>query len=706
MVSYLYSKEGFLVIMLNHELFLGQILKKLDAAISRIHENLSAGEKDIAGMQEYYWQNYTEMDEYGYENYDNQRSLFLQENANQEQRLLLSRYEKMKDSPYFGRIDFLFDGDDEAESFYIGIANFSEKGSFTPLIYDWRAPISSLFYDYDAGKAAYSAPSGTIEGTILAKGQYKIRHGRIIYAFDCDVKIDDEILSRELSSKGSTSLKNIIQTIQREQNTIIRNTSDKIMVIQGVAGSGKTSVALHRIAYLLYHDREHLKSKNVLILSPNGIFSDYISHILPELGEENILEMSFDTFAYRELKEYIRDTNERSDLIEALISGEENPNGYFDKITPDFVGEIDTYCILLEDELLHTRDITIKRWTKSAREIEELFYYKFTDFPLLSRMKVVSEYVIDEYETLTQTELAAEEKDEIHAAFMAMFETTDLYVIYSRFLQSLGFAPLPDVPFEQRRLPYADVYPMLYMKYTLLSHQKHKQIKHLCIDEMQDYSYLQYRILSLLFDCKMTIVGDKAQTLDSAPRDVTGYIKNCFGKGIKTLELNKSYRNTSQIARYAAAIISDGEKIASPNAYFERNGSDVVVESCSDTDEACSKVCNLLGSYDFASGEGPETIAIITYTEAEASYIYKKAALLLPKHCEAGKINLVDRSSMHFKTGISIIPYYMAKGLEFDEVFFIRKDKKPASEAARELLRQAEYIAATRALHKLFVYDC
>jgi len=691
--------------MLNHELFLEGILKKLDAAISRIHESLSAGEKDIASMQEYYWQNYTEMDEYGYENYDNQRSLFLQENANQEQRILLSRYEKMKDSPYFGRIDFVFEGEDDAESFYIGIANFSEKGSYTPLIYDWRAPISSLFYDYDAGKASYLAPSGTIYGTILAKGQYKIRHGRIIYAFDCDVKIDDEILSKELSAKGSTALKNIIQTIQREQNIIIRNTEDKIMVIQGVAGSGKTSVALHRIAYLLYHDREHLKSKNVLILSPNGIFSDYISHILPELGEENILEMSFDTFAYRELKEYVRDTQDRSDLIETLLSGNENPNGYLDKITSDFVGEIDTYCILLEDELLRTRDITIRKWTKTAREIEELFYYKFTDFPLLSRMKVVFDYVIDEYETLTQSELAEEEKAELYTVFMSMFDTTDLYVIYNRFLASLGFEQLPDVPFEQRRLPYADVYPMLYMKYTLLTHQKHKQIKHLCIDEMQDYTYLQYRILSLLFDCRMTIVGDKAQTLDTSPRDVTSYIKNCFGKGIKTLELNKSYRNTSQIARYAASLISDSSEKNAANAYFERNGSEVVKNSCQSIDALCHDICSQLENYDFASGEGPETIAIITYTEAEASLIYKKAALLLPRFCTEGKINIIDPSSMHFKTGISVIPYYMAKGLEFDEVFFIKRKNQPASESTAALYQQAEYIAATRALHKLFIYE-
>ena len=213
--------------------------------------------------------------------------------------VLKHRFEKMLKEPFFGRVDFRFDEEEEAESFYIGIANFAKESGSVPLIYDWRAPVSGLFYDYDKGPAAYEAPGGVMEGEIKSKWQYKIRDGKMVYGFESDMKIDDEILQQELGSKGDTQLKNIVRTIQKEQNAIIRNTQDKILVIQGAAGSGKTSVALHRIAYLLYHDRKHLKSSNVLILSPNGVFSDYISHILPELGEENIQEMSFDIFADR-----------------------------------------------------------------------------------------------------------------------------------------------------------------------------------------------------------------------------------------------------------------------------------------------------------------------------------------------------------------------------------------------------------------------
>ena len=225
----------------------------------------------------------------------------------------------MQGTPFFGSVEFLYDGDDTPEDFYIGIGNFAERTGAKPLIYDWRAPISGLFYDYDKGLASYEAPGGTMDGEIVSKWQYKIRDNKMIYEFESDVKIDDDILKQELGKSGDVQLKNIVRTIQKEQNAIIRNTKDKIMVIQGAAGSGKTSVALHRIAYLLYHDRERLKSSNVLILSPNSVFSDYISHVLPELGEEHIMEMSFDLFAYKELKDVVSDCEDRYNHIENRI---------------------------------------------------------------------------------------------------------------------------------------------------------------------------------------------------------------------------------------------------------------------------------------------------------------------------------------------------------------------------------------------------
>ena len=333
--------------------YLEYVLGCLRKRLAEIDDNLARGEKEIEEMHEYYWENYTEMDQYGYENFDNQQALLGQVNANQEQLLLRQRFRKMLGSPYFGRVDFVYEGDEEPETFYIGIANFSKEAGKIPLVYDWRAPVSGLFYDYDKGEAYYDAPGGRMEGEIVSKWQYKIRGGKLIYAFESDVKIDDEVLGRELGSNSDVKLKNIISTIQKEQNAIIRNTKDKILVIQGAAGSGKTSVALHRIAYLLYHDRQNLKSSNVLILSPNSVFSDYISHILPELGEENINEMSFDMFAYHKLRDTVNDCEERCDQIERNLKFPGEQARFLEKQSEEFAVKLNAYALSLELSLIH-----------------------------------------------------------------------------------------------------------------------------------------------------------------------------------------------------------------------------------------------------------------------------------------------------------------------------------------------------------------
>lgn len=667
--------------------FIKEIQGKLRAAIGGIDRSIEEGQQDIESMQEYYWLNYTEMDEYGYENYDNQRALFLQEGVNQEQRKLRSRYRKMIDSPFFGRVDFIYEGEDEPEVFYIGLANFSERKGMVPVIYDWRAPVSSLFYDYDAGPASYEAPGGILKGEITGKGQYKIRRGKLIYAFDSDVTIDDEVLARELSDKGSVSLKNIISTIQKEQNVIIRNTADRILVIQGVAGSGKTSVALHRIAYLLYHDRQNLTSQNVLILSPNGIFSDYISHILPELGEENIMEMSFDTFAYRELREVAFDTEDRCELMEKLLAGDDNPGGYKDKQSADFVAALDGFILMLDDTLPEFKDVRIRNWVMKAGEIEELFFFKFVDLPIMTRMEAIGEKILDEYETLYPP-VSQEEKDEFYITLNSMLRTTDLYEIYNEFLEEQGMETLPDESYEKRIIPYADVYPILYLKHSLMARRDHRRIKHLIIDEMQDYTYLQYRILDRMFNCRMTILGDKAQTLDDKTRDVTSFLPGILGRDIRILQMNRSYRNTVEIAAWASEI-AGGEA-----EQFERHGEAVEVYEPGSYQEAAADIAE-----KYYSDPEIETAAVITFTIEEARCMHDEITALCEKQGKnTGEISIIDNTSRHFRPGLTVIPYYLAKGLEFEQVYLIDNGKTGV------IFDQARYIAATRALHLLKVY--
>ena len=677
--------------------FLPEVLGLIEKRLGEIDENIQAVRQDINSMNEYYWDNYTEMDQYGYEDYDNQQALKMQVNANQENWKMRRRLKRMLDAPFFGSVEFVYDGEDEPEDFYIGIGNFARERGALPLIYDWRAPVSSLFYDYDKGEASYEAPGGRMDGEILSKWQYKIRGGKMIYEFESDVKIDDDILKQELGANSDTKLKNIVRTIQKEQNAIIRNTKDKILAIQGVAGSGKTSVALHRIAYLLYHDREHLNSSNILILSPGGVFADYISHILPELGEENIQEMSFDLFAYHELrrntgnqenviKMIAADCEDKYHQIEREIAGVDDADQkrYEWKQSVEYVQAIEGFLIELEDRLVDFEDVEFKGIRKSASEIMKFFYEKYTGTPLLDRMGAVMDYFIDEVETLRGRSLNDEEQEIICRKFMNMYVTRDICQIYNWFLEDYGFPTLPDMPPERRVLEYEDVYPILYLKYSLTAAGQRKNIRHLVIDEMQDYSYLQYVLLAKMFSCNMTILGDKAQTIAGKQQDVLTFLPKIFGKKVKRIVMNKSYRNTSEIAEYAKSV--GGSKDIQ---YVARHGKAVERHTIKTLEKTCKEISGKLKLRE----EEYETAAILTVTEKEAEHIYEIM------HKLGAESHYINRDSAQFKKGLTVTTYYLAKGLEFDQVFVVGGDRN------NKMYQGYQYICATRALHELYVYD-
>ena len=689
-------KIGGLIVSKGSE-FLPEVLGLIEKRLGEIDENIQAVRQDINSMNEYYWDNYTEMDQYGYEDYDNQQALKMQVNANQENWKMRRRLKRMLDAPFFGSVEFVYDGEDEPEDFYIGIGNFARERGALPLIYDWRAPVSSLFYDYDKGEASYEAPGGRMDGEILSKWQYKIRGGKMIYEFESDVKIDDDILKQELGANSDTKLKNIVRTIQKEQNAIIRNTKDKILAIQGVAGSGKTSVALHRIAYLLYHDREHLNSSNILILSPGGVFADYISHILPELGEENIQEMSFDLFAYHELrrntgnqenviKMIAADCEDKYHQIEREIAGVDDADQkrYEWKQSVEYVQAIEGFLIELEDRLVDFEDVEFKGIRKSAGEIMEFFYEKYTGTPLLDRMGAVMEYFIDEVETLRGRSLNDEEQEIIYRKFMNMYVTRDICQIYNWFLEDYGFPALPDMPPERRVLEYEDVYPILYLKYSLTAAGQRKNIRHLVIDEMQDYTYLQYVLLAKMFSCNMTILGDKAQTIGGKQQDVLTFLPKIFGKKVKRIVMNKSYRNTSEIAEYAKTT-GGSQDIQ----YVARHGKAVERQTIKTLEKTCKEISGKLKLGE----EEYETAAILTMTEKEAEHIYEIM------HKLGAEAHYINRDSAQFKKGLTVTTYYLAKGLEFDQVFVVGGDRN------NKMYQGYQYICATRALHELYVYD-
>ncbi len=673
---------------MNQEQYLSHVLAKLETAIAELEGKLEFRRTEIAKMQEYYWESYNEYDEFGYEKFDNDRLLKEEMDSHGELSKKYARYMKMKDSPYFAAITFRYEGEEEEETYYIGIGDFSPSKAAEPLVCDWRAPISSLFYDYEVGKASFKAPVGEIFGELLRKHQYKIKNGKMFYMIDSDIVINDDILQKELSMNANARLKSIVTTIQKEQNAIIRNEKDKILVIQGCAGSGKTSVALHRVAYLLYHHRKQLDAKQVLILSPNPVFSEYISHILPELGEENILEMSFDLYAYKELKKY-KDTEDRYVYLERLLSlPEKEAWEYQEKVAEkqsgEYALELNEFVLFLEDSLMNFKEFNYKKIHRTEHELRTLFYEKFPDIPILERLKTIAEYIIDEEETLSGKDFDELEREIVISKLEKMYEMTDFYKLYNRFLQESGREPIRETV---KAIPYEDVYPLLYLKHLLHGSVKRSGIKHLIVDEMQDYSYMQFLVLSKMFSCPMTILGDREQQAAPGKLDTQTLCKEIFGKEARFLTLKKSYRSTSEITRFANRIAGiEGEEA------FDRPGKEPEWILSKNEFEMCGKIIEKLTNNQ---NDQFETIAILTTTEEQAERLYIALKDKLP-------VNILSSNSSKMEKGIVITTFYLAKGLEFDSVHIAYV---PKEENLTEYQRQILYIGATRALHELSVYS-
>ena len=662
------------------EKYLELVLEKVRSKYREILQKLGDNAKDMESMNDYFWENYAEFDEYGYEMFDNKMALKTRLTQQEEYKRDRKKYEKMLDAPYFGRVDFCYEGEDTPEIYYIGVGNLTEDHGQGAYVYDWRAPVSGLFYDYDKGAAQFMAPMGGMKGEITRKRQYKIQEGKLIFALETEMNIDDEILQHALSENADNRLKSIVTTIQKEQNSIIRDVKHRILVVQGCAGSGKTSVALHRIAYLLYHNRETLQAAQVLVLSPNSIFGDYISRILPELGEENICEMTLDDYAYRELAAW-GEAQDKYDELESVLHGTQNEEAEY-KQSRAFVQELDLFLMQQEWENVEIQDFQYKKIFCPEETISKLFYEKYCDIPMLARMEKIAEYLIDERETLLGHDLEEEEKAKILEKINKMYLCTDILELYNRFLAETG---RETQLITGREIPYEDVYPLLYLKYTMNELPKRRRVRHVVIDEMQDYSYLQYRILQKLFDCPMTILGDRKQTMGEKQQDVMKFLPEIYGKKICYIDMKKSYRSTCEIMNYADQITSE----KSGAEYVERHGMAPKVEHA----ESFADMLDKLGT-DLKKEDRYRTMGVLCLTQEEADRIH---AELKERSIEA---DLLTKDSMKFHTGISVMPFYLAKGLEFDAVYIPNRQKYQSG-----LEQQALYINITRALHQLKLYE-
>lgn len=650
--------------------------------------------------------------------------------------VICNKLRKMLNSPYFGRIDFKEKNEDKHEIFYIGIGNIVESSTSDFLVLDWRAPIASLFYDYEIGSSEYKSPDSIIKGNLILKRQYKIEKGILQYILNSSLKIDDDILMEILCSNTNDKMKSIVTSIQREQNKIIRDDKHDLMIVQGPAGSGKTSISLHRIAYLLYRYKETIKSKNILVFSPNEVFNDYISNVLPELGEENMQQTTFIEYAKKLLNTSLKleEMNEQMDL---LLSNKDSEK-YLSRIrnikyktSLEFIDVLNNYITFLVNESIIFNDIYYNdNLIISKEDLQNMLIEKLSFQPFFTRLKMIRSrvlYLLKPYEKKRSKEVYEEFKTEepydieeslrekthnkVKAEFgpikdkikfittkklldvyFDLFKNKDLFNKINNNLLPDYFTEIKNETLEclkTNTIKYEDIAPIIYLKIVLEGNPISSSIKHIVIDEAQDYTPLQYSILKLLFDkSKFTLLGDLNQSIN--PLINIGNFKkiskifNVSNSAI--LELNKSYRSTKEITSFTRALLDNNLRWE----YIEREGIKPVINKISIQQKLNRVLCDI----DKLKNEGYKSIAIICKTEHEAKSVFQD----LKNHIN---ISILTNDDFKYPKGIVVLPSYLSKGLEFDAVLvYSCNDTDYYLEDERKLL----YTVCTRALHRLYLY--
>lgn len=586
---------------------------------------------------------------------------------------------KIKYSPYFGRVDFK-EENEEVKPIYIGLTNVQKDLNY--LIYDWRSPVASLFYDYGIGPCMYEAPDGEIKGYMSLRRQYKVENNKLIRVFDNDLNVVDECLQEVLSESSSDRMKNIVNTIQSEQNEIIRNTSNKHLIVQGIAGSGKTSVALHRIAFLLYKIK-NLKSANVLIFSPNKVFSEYISDVLPELGEENTGETTFHEFANSYAKEF-KSVETFSDFIEKYYTNKEkNPKLVFFKLSNDMIHVIENYVKEIEEKIKITKNIETKFDTIDTKYLNYLLKERFNKLPLYSRIEYIAEHLCNKlgicYGKGKRSFIKQiKEALNIKPDFKKLYE--ELY-LSNAFKEKYG--EYEYLKLNTKMINYEDALCFIYLKGLLNGFPYSNLIKQIVVDEAQDYNEMQYIILSKIFKkASFTILGDVNQTINPYQKyESLEVLTNILNENCKYVELTKTYRSSSEIISYTNKIL--GLKYVSAI----RKPNNVPVKFRNKIDNLTDDINYLKQKYS--------SVAIITKNKEESIKLHQ---YLKDK---IGDISLMEDNSKEFNKNLVIVPSYLSKGLEFDSVISYTDKDNIYTKKERYLF----YVVATRCQHELIVYN-
>ncbi len=661
--------------------FLEEVKNMLHGALAEIHNKVASRAREIREHKNFLWENKTGMDHA--EKISVRQSIDMSVLTGQAMLAKQKRIQKLLTSPYFGRFDFIEQGKTQSLPVYIGIHAFFDENENKNLIYDWRAPVSTMFYDYETGEARYESPDGTVSGEITLKRQYRIRNGQMEFMLESALNIHDDILQEELSRASDDKMKNIVATIQRDQNAIIRNENSQVLIIQGVAGSGKTSIALHRIAFLLYRFKDTVSSKDILILSPNKVFADYISNVLPELGEENIPEIEMEKLAHQ-LLGYKYKFQTFFEQVTLLLQKNDDAlrKRIQEKSSVEFVSKLDEYIRHIDKTCFHAKDIIINGRLVPSWFMEE----RFNDargMPVFKRLDKLAGEIEQNIGICYHYDITSQERAAIKKAVRKMFSLPTLRSAYKEFYAWMGrpklFKPIKNSVFE-----YSDAFPLIYLKMRLEGIESpYSGVKHLLIDEMQDYTPIQYTVLSELFSCKKTILGDANQSVNPFSSSSAEKINEVF-KEADCVKLCKSYRSSYEITQFAQKIQPNDDLVA-----IERRGETPRILSCKNAEDEISKIINIINEFQES---GHHSLGIICKTQKQAETLHERL------HQSVHKIHLLTSHSSVFRQGVLICCAHMAKGLEFDRVIVPEGTYVNYSNVMdRSLL----YIACTRAMHRL-----
>lgn len=672
-----------------------------------------------------------------------QQLLSEREHAWQHSAKQLDTVERLEKRPYFARVDFKENGEEKPETIYIGLGSFADKDDHF-LIYDWRAPISSIYYDGKLGKVTYNSPEGEITVDMTKKRQFMIEDGKIINMFDTNESIGDQMLLSVLSEKSSTKMKSIVTTIQREQNKIIRNTSADLLFVQGAAGSGKTSAILQRIAFLLYRYRGNLTSSDVIMFSPNQLFNDYIKNVLPEMGEQNMVQMTYWQFVARRLpgmnvenlfkqfEDQTADTN---------ISKFKDSVNFFNLLTR-YAKRLNKRGVIFKN--IYFRDKKKPYFDKD--KIKEIYYSFNENYNLANRIDATREelikilnrkitpetkkaWVAHTIEGMSQQELndlydrpdqefESEAKEEAFLGrkiVLAALKGVHKRILHNHFFnmraQYLSF--LRAVPkmvdlskwdinedewmkhveevknnFKSHDIAMSDVSAYLYLYDLVTGRRTDYEMRYAFIDEIQDYTPFQLAYLKYNFPrAKFTMLGDLNQAIftKDESRSLLKQISGLFDpEKTDVVQLTKSYRSTKELTNFTKQILRQGEKIEA----FNRKGPKPVIWGRKTDEEAVAVLSNVLRDNE----KHKMTTAVITKDLASAEFVHKMLA------DRGEKATLIATANQRLVDGTLIIPSYLAKGLEFDAVIMWGASKENYHRVDET---QLVYTITSRAMYKL-----